>query len=109
MGLTERRFLAAATIASLLALSAPAGAAALDAAAGTGGHPPASLPGSPAAFAERVAGPPGRPAGGYSTGNLQNTIELIVLVATCAIGVAFYSSTSARSEGARVPARSGRR
>jgi hypothetical protein len=108
MGRTERRFLVAATIAWLIALSAPAGAAALDAADGTAG-PASSLSGSPTAFAERVVGPQGRYAGGHGTGALQNAIELIVLVATCAIGVAFYSSTSARSEGARVPVRSSRR
>ncbi len=102
MGRTERRVLVAGSIV-LLALSAVTGVAAP---VGAGGplEPSSTLSGSPAAFAERVTATHGQGAGGRSIGSLQTAIELIALAAACAIGVAFYSSTSAPSDGTRVPA-----
>ena len=94
MGRTERRFLGAAAIAFLLGLSAPTGAAPPDA---SDGAPTASptLSESPAAFAERVtAGGDG--SGTRRAGSWQNAVELIALVGTCAIAVAFYSAVTAR-------------
>jgi hypothetical protein len=94
MGRTERRFLGAAAIVFLLGLSAPTGAAPPDA---SDGAPTASptLSESPAAFAERVtAGGDG--SGTRRAGSWQNAVELIALVGTCAIAVAFYSAVTAR-------------
>jgi hypothetical protein len=105
---TERWFLVASSIVWLLASSVAPGVAA-HAASGPAGEQPATLSGSPAAFAERVTAS----HGGYSTtraiGSLGNAIELIVLAAVCAIGVAFYSSTVSGGDGTRVPARIRRR
>ena len=103
MGRTERRVLVAGSIVLLLALSAVTGVAA-PVASGGPLEPSSTLSGSPAAFAERVTATHGQGASGRSTGSLQTAIELIVLAAACAIGVAFYSSTSAPSDGTRVPA-----
>ena len=94
MGRTERWFLGAAAIAFLLGLSAPTGAAPPDA---SDAAPIASptLSESPAAFAERVtAGGDG--SGTRRAGSWQNAIELIALVGTCAIAVAFYSAATAQ-------------
>ena len=94
MGRTERIFLVAAAIAFLLGLSAPTGAAPPDA---SDASPTASptLSESPAAFAERVtAGGDG--SGARRAGSWQNAVELIALVGTCAIAVAFYSAATAR-------------
>jgi hypothetical protein len=100
---TERWFLVASSIAWLLASSvAPGGAA--HAASDPALEQPATLSGSPAAFAERVTASHGGYTSGRAIGSLGNAIELIVLAAVCAIGVAFYSSTSARGDGTRVPA-----
>jgi hypothetical protein len=108
MGPTERRFLgAAAAIAFLLGLSAPTGAAppgASDAA------PIASptLSESPAAFAERVtAGGDG--SGTRRAGSWQSAVELIALVGTCAIAVAFYSAATAQRSDPPVAGRRRRR
>ena len=104
MGHTERRLFVAGSIVLLLAVSAVTGVAAPVASGGPTG-PSSTLSGSPAAFAERVTATRGQGVGGHSTGTLQAAIELIVLASTCAIGVAFYSSTSAQREGTRVPTR----
>ena len=103
MGRTERRVLVAGSIVLLLASSAVTGVAA-PVASGGPLEPSSTLSGSPAAFAERVTATHGPGAGGRSLGSLQTAIELIALAAACAIGVAFYSSTSAPSDGSRVPA-----
>ena len=103
MGRTERRVLVAGSIVLLLALSAASGVAA-PVASGGPIEPSSTLSGSPAAFAERVTATHGQGAGGRGIASLQDAIELIVLAAACAIGVAFYSSTTAPSEGTRVPA-----
>jgi hypothetical protein len=103
MGRTERRVLVAGSIVLLLALSAVTGVAAPVASAGPI-EPSSTLSGSPTAFAERVTATHGQGAGWRSTGSLQTALELIVLAVVCAIGAAFYSSTSAPSDGTRVPA-----
>jgi hypothetical protein len=87
----------------LLAVSAPVGAAPSDASAGTTESMAAA---SPVAFAERITSEVRRPAGRDSW---QNALELIVLAATCAIGVAFYSAATARHTDTRVPVRIRRR
>jgi|SoiMethySBSTD1v2_1073268.scaffolds.fasta_scaffold892735_2 hypothetical protein len=77
-------------MAALLALGADPGASRSAAA-----HPdPAStLAGSPTAFAERIAA--SRTATGARIGeSLREILELVVLAAVCAIGVAFYSAAS---------------
>ena len=107
MGRTERRVLVAGSIVVLLALSAVTGVAGPVASDGPI-EPSSTLSGSPAAFAERVTAAHGPGVGGR-TGSLQTAIELIVLTGTCAIGVAFYSSTAAPREGTRVPTRIRRR
>jgi hypothetical protein len=106
MGRTERRVLVAGSIVVLLALSAVTGVA--GPVASDGPIESSTLSGSPAAFAERVTAAHGPGVGGR-TGSLQTAIELIVLAGTCAIGVAFYSSTAAPREGTRVPTRIRRR
>jgi len=103
MGRTGRRVLVAGSIVLLLASSAVTGVAA-PVASGGPLEPSSTLSGSPAAFAERVTATHGQGAGGGSIGSLLTAIELIALAAACAIGVAFYSSTSAPSDGTRVPA-----
>jgi hypothetical protein len=108
MGRTERRLFVVGSIVLLLASSAVTGVAAPVASGGLN-EPLSTLSGSPAAFAERVTAARGQGVGGHSTGSLQAAIELIVVAATCAIGVAFYSSTSTQREGTRVPARIRRR
>jgi hypothetical protein len=105
---TERWFLVASSIVVLLASSVMPGIAA-PAASDPALDQPATLSGSPAAFAERVTASHGGYANGRAIGSVGNAIELIVLAAVCAIGVAFYSSTSARGDGTRVPARIRRR
>jgi len=102
MGRTERRGLVAGSIVFLLALSAVTAVAA-PVASGGPLEPSSTLSGSPAAFAERVTATRGQGSGGRGTRPLHNALELIVLAAACAIGVAFYSSTSAPSDGMRVP------
>jgi hypothetical protein len=102
MGRTERRAFVAGSIVLLLALSAVTGVAA-PVASGGPNEPTSTLSGSPAAFAERITAAHGQGVGGRGTGSLQIAIELIVLAATCAIGVAFYSSMSALRDGTRVP------
>ena len=93
MGRTERWFLGAAAIVFLLGLSAPTGAAPPDA---SDAAPTASptLSESPAAFAERVTSG-GDGSGTRRAGSWQNAVELIALVGTCAIAVAFYSAATA--------------
>ena len=103
MGRTERRVLVAGSIVLLLAVSAATGGAA-PVASGGSVEPSATLFEPPAAFAERVTATHRQGPGGRGTASLQSAIELIVLVAACAIGVAFYSSAAAPSEGTRVPA-----
>jgi len=94
MGRTGRQVLVAGSIVLLLASSAVTGVAAPIASGGPI-EPSSTLSGSPAAFAERVTATHGQGAGGRGTGSLQTALELIVLAAACAIGAAFYSSTSA--------------
>ena len=102
MGRTERRVLVVGSTVLLLALSAVTAVAA-PVASGGFPEPSSTLSGSPTAFAERVTATRGPGAGGRGTQPLQSALELIVLAAACAIGVAFYSSTSAPSDGTRVP------
>jgi len=101
MGRTERRVLVAGSIVLLLALSAVTGVAA-PVVSGEPVESSSTLSGSPAAFAERVTASHDQGPGGRSTGSLQTALELIVLASACAIGVAFYSSTSAPGDGTRV-------
>ena len=105
MGHTERRFLVATSIVFLLAASAAAGAAAPAASGGTTERSPASA--SPTTFAERVVAGGGQ--AGREAGSWQDTIELIVLAATCAIAVAFYAAATAQRTDSRVPVRVRRR
>lgn len=104
MDRTERSWLVAVSIALLLVSSVLP----VVAAPAPGAERPVTQSESPAAFAERVTASHGGYTGGRS-GSLQNAIELIVLAAVCAIGVAFYSSTSSGSDGTQVPARLRRR
>ena len=105
MGHTERRFLVATSIVFLLAASAAAGAAAPAASGGTTERSSASA--SPTTFAERVVAGGGQ--AGREAGSWQDTIELIVLAATCAIAVAFYAAATAQRTDSRVPVRVRRR
>jgi hypothetical protein len=108
MGRTGRWFLAASATAAVLALSA-ATAVAAPAAADPPHDPPATLAGSPTAFAERIAGSRAPTVAARSGTSLQSLVELIVLTAVCAIGVAFYSSVSTRRDSVFSPARPRRR
>jgi hypothetical protein len=108
MGRTERRVFVLGSIACLLALSAAAGAAAP--AARDGDTPPSSpLAGSPVAFAEQAAGGPGHSPALRAEGSFRNAIELMVLVATCGIVVAFFSAGDGGQRGKRVLMRIRRR
>ena len=105
---TERRVLVVGTIACLLALSAVAGAAS---SAGVDVAPPVSSPqpGSPVAFAERASGARDDGQALYSQASFRNAIELMILVATCGIVVAFYSAFSGGQGRKRVLMRIRRR
>ena len=103
---TERRGLVLGSIACLLAVSALAGAvsaASLDAAPPEPVSPPASL----AAFAERAGAPADQ--GPARATSFRDTVELIILVATCGIVVAFYSASSGGQGRKRVLTRIRRR
>src|SRR5262245_27270009 len=104
MDRTERWCLVAASIVLLLVSSVLP----VVAAPGPGAERPVTPSESPAAFAERVTANHGAATNGRN-GSLQNAIELIVLAAVCAIGVAFYSSASSRNDGTQLPARLRRR
>ena len=106
MGPTERRFLVATSIVFLLAASAAAGTAAPAASDGTAERS-SSASASPTTFAERVVAGGGQ--AGREAGSWQDTIELIVLAATCAIAVAFYAAATAQRTDSRVPVRIRRR
>jgi hypothetical protein len=105
---TERRVLVVGTIACLLALSALAGAAS---SAAVDGAPPDSspLPGSPAAFAERASGARDDGPAAHGQASFRNALELMILVATCGIVVAFYSAFSGGQGRKRVLMRIRRR
>jgi hypothetical protein len=114
MGRTERRVLVLGSVVFLLSLSA-AGSAAPSAALDGSTPPPRPLPASPAAFAESPAAFAQRAAGGSgdspalkAEGSFRNAVELIVLALTCGVVVAFYSASSSRQGGKRVPTRSRR-
>ena len=108
MGRTERRVLVLGSIVFLLALTAIGGAAAP--AALDGVTPPSSSPSaSPAAFAERAAGGQGHGPALRAEGSFRNAIELMVLVATCGIVVAFYSAAGSGQGEKRVLMRIRRR
>ena len=105
MGRTEQRLLVAGLIAFLLAVSAATGAAATDARAATLERVSSA---SPTAFAERITA--GDAHSAASRDSWQTAIELIVLIATCAIAVAFYSAATAqRTDLQPVPVRIRRR
>lgn len=87
---TEQRLLAAGLTAFLLAVSAATGAAASDAPAAMSERVSAD---SPIAFAKRITAGEARSAAGRNAWS--TAIELIVLVATCATAVAFYSAATA--------------
>jgi hypothetical protein len=103
---TERRVLVVGTIACLLALSAVAGAAS---SAGVDAAPPVSSPqpGSPVAFAERATG--ARDDGPGLPSSFRSAVELMILVTTCGIVVAFYSAFSGGQGRKRVLMRIRRR
>jgi hypothetical protein len=107
MGRTERSFLAA-SIAALLVLSAATAAAAPAASGGTS-EPTVPPSGSATAFAERIAAGQAPATGARAGASLQSVLELIVLAAVCAIGVAFYSSASGRRDAPGEPPRLRRR
>ena len=74
------------------AVAAPASAASDSASPSLAGAPPA-------AFAERIAN---RPTGvGLGETSIVAVIELIVLAATCAVGVAYYSAARERYDAVR--------
>jgi hypothetical protein len=74
------------------AVAAPASAASDSASPSLAGAPPA-------AFAERIAN---RPAGaGLGETSIIAVIELIVLAAACAVGVAYYSAARERYDAVR--------
>ena len=100
---TDRRLLVAGLIVVLLAVSAATGAAASDAFAGTTDRVASA---SPVAFAERITGDGHHAA---ARDSWQNAIALIVLAATCAIAVAFYSAATAQRTDTPVPVRVRRR
>ena len=105
---TERRVLVVGTIACLLALNAVAGAARSDGVAAA--RPDSSLlPGSPVAFAERASGARDDGPALQSQASFRNAIELMILVATCGIVVAFYSAFSGGQRRKRVLMRIRRR
>ena len=105
MGPTEGRFLVAMSIVFLLAASAAAGAAAPAASGGTTGQSSASA--SPTTFAERALGGDGQT--GRGADSWRTVVELIALVGTCAIAVAFYSAVTAQRPDTPVPVRVRRR
>jgi hypothetical protein len=109
MGRTERWGLVVGSIALLLALSAPSAGATPVASDGPAAASSSTLSGSPAEFAERITSLHEQHVSARIGGSLQDAIELIVLAAVCAVGVAYYSSASAERDGARVPARIRRR
>jgi hypothetical protein len=90
----QRRFLVAASIASLLALTAAAGADTATASAGAVAVS-SSLPASAVAFAERAIARD-QPTDRRRAGSWRNALELMALVGTCAIAAAFYSAATAR-------------
>ena len=109
---TERRVLVVGTIACLLALSAVAGAASsagVDVAPPVSSPQPSPQPGSPVAFAERASGARDDGQALYSQASFRNAIELMILVATCGIVVAFYSAFSGGQGRKRVLMRIRRR
>jgi hypothetical protein len=98
------QILVAGSIVLLLALSAVTAPAAPVASGGRVERSSTLVSTSPAVFAERVTAAY-QSTGDRGLGSLQNTIELVVLAAVCAVGVAFYAAASAQRDGARVPAR----
>jgi hypothetical protein len=94
MGRTERRFLVAASIASLLALTATTGAATPVASDGVVAVS-ADRSASAVAFAERAIARD-HPKGNRRTSSWRTAIELIALAGTCAMAMAFYSAATAR-------------
>jgi hypothetical protein len=103
MGRTEQRPFVVGSIACLLALSAVAGAVASDV-PDAAPPDPSSLPASAVAFAERATD-----AGHEAPASFRNVVELMILVATCGIVVAFYSASSGGQGRKRVLMRIRRR
>ena len=100
---TERRFLVAASIGSLLALAATSGAA-VPAASGGAVAVSSSLSASPVAFAERAIARDALTSS-RRAGTWHDAIELLALAGTCAIAVAFYSAATARRTDTRARTR----
>lgn len=94
---TGRSFLAAGPLVVLLALSAATGHAA-PTGSGESIEPPSTLSESPTAFAERLAASHTSTTDPRAGNSLQEVLELLVLAVVCAIGVALYSSASARRD-----------
>jgi hypothetical protein len=105
MGRTERWGLVVGSFALLLTLSAPYGGAAPVAPDGPAAASSSTLSGPPAEFAERITRLHERHVGERTGESLLNAIELIVLAAVCAAGVAYYSSAAAEQDATRLPRR----
>jgi hypothetical protein len=107
MGRTERWVLVLGAIVLVLALSAASGAAAPVALDASRVSSPVS--GSATAFAERAVGSGGHNPALRTEGSLRNAVELMVLVITCGVVVAFYSFARAGHGDKRVLMRTRRR
>ena len=92
---TERWGQLSGSLVLLLVLTA---AVAAPASAASDGTSPSLAGAPPAAFAERIAN---RPGPGASETSILAAIELIVLAAACAVGVAYYSAARERYDAVR--------